>query len=170
MILGTKGDHATRLLCTTSSCKTNSKHRGSTHSSNIWYKRIIDSIRNISRLFTLNNSRGDFTRQQGFNAIGRMIKPFWCDHNQMSQRWQRTQGLQSFLWSFSVSHRKDFWDEFFCNMLLKIHIMFSMRHIFCINFSWITNNFWKLYKFYQIQCFIFKNYFNFKLYENMPII
>jgi len=28
-----------------------------------------------------------------------------CNHNQMSPWWRRTQGLQSFLWSFSFSHR-----------------------------------------------------------------
>jgi hypothetical protein len=72
------------------------------------------------------------------------------------------------LWSFSLSHRKDFWVEIFCNMLLKIHI-FSINHIFCINFSWISF-FFKMYKFYQILCFILKNYLNFKLYENMLII
>jgi hypothetical protein len=26
------------------------------------------------------------------------------------------------LWSFLVSHRKEFWDEIFCNMLLEIYI------------------------------------------------
>jgi hypothetical protein len=44
------------------------------------------------------------------------------------------------LWSFSVSHTKEFWDEIFCNMLLEIYIyIFSIHHIFCINFSGITN-------------------------------
>jgi hypothetical protein len=62
-----------------------------------------------------------------------------CDHNQMSQQWQRTQGL----WSFSLSRRKNFWDDIFCNMLLKMHIIFSIHHIFCINFSWITKNIFK---------------------------
>jgi hypothetical protein len=28
-----------------------------------------------------------------------------------------------------------FWDVIFCNILLKIHISFSIHHIFCINFS-----------------------------------
>jgi hypothetical protein len=82
-----------------------------------------------------------------------------CDHNQMSQRWW-TQGLQSFLWSFSLSHKNDFWDEIFCNMLLTIHILFSIHHIFCINFSWIFKNFQKVHRFYQILCFILKHYLN----------
>ncbi len=76
--------------------------------------------------------------------------PNGCDYNQMSQLWQRTQGLQSFFWSFSFSHRKDFLDEIFYNMLLNIHIIFSIHHNFCINFLWITKNFQKVYKFYQI--------------------
>jgi hypothetical protein len=50
----------------------------------------------------------------------------------------------NFLWSLSLYHKKDFWDEIFCNMLLKIHISFSIRHIFCNNFSWITD-FFKIY-------------------------
>ncbi len=56
--------------------------------------------------------------------IGSMMSIYGCDHNQMSQQWQRTQGLQSFLWSFSFYHKNDFWDEIFCNMLLKILFFF----------------------------------------------
>jgi hypothetical protein len=91
-----------------------------------------------------------------------IIYQYGCNHNQMNQRWWKTQGLQSFLWSFSLYHRKDFCDEIFCNMLLKIHITFSIHHIFCINFSWITKNFLKVYKFYQILHLVLKNYLNFK--------
>jgi hypothetical protein len=47
---------------------------------------------------------------------------------------------------FSLSHRKDFWDEIFCNMLLKIHIIFLIHHIFKINFSWITKFLKKVYR------------------------
>jgi hypothetical protein len=32
----------------------------------------------------------------------------------------------------SLSHRKDFWDEIFCNILLNIHIIFSIHHIFLL--------------------------------------
>jgi len=59
--------------------------------------------------------------------------------------------------------KKGFLDEIFCNMLLKIHIIFSIHHIFNIIFSWITKNLLKMYRFYQIH-FILKNYHNFKLY------
>jgi hypothetical protein len=92
-----------------------------------------------------------------------------CDHNQMNQWQQRTQRLQSFLWSFSLSHRKEFLDEFY-NMLLKKHVIFSIHHIFCINFWWITNFSPKVYKFYQILHFVLKHYPNFKSYENRVII
>ncbi len=74
------------------------------------------------------------------------------------------------MWSFSLFHITFFWDEIFCNMLLKIHVSFSIHYIFCINFSWITKNFVKVYKIYQIMDFVLKNYLNFKLYENMLII
>jgi len=91
-----------------------------------------------------------------------------CNHNQMNLWWWGIQQLQSFLWSFSFSHRKDFWDEIFCNMLLKIHFFFNTPP-FCINFSWIIINFFKVYISYQILHFILKNYLNFKFYENILI-
>jgi hypothetical protein len=84
------------------------------------------------------------------------IRHSGCDHNQMSQQWQRTQKMQSILWSISVSHRKSFWDEIVCNMLLKIHIIFSIHNIICINVSWLTKKFLKMYKYYQILRFILK--------------
>jgi hypothetical protein len=59
-------------------------------------------------------------------------------------------------WSFSLFHIKDFVDETFYNMLLKIHILSSIHHTICINFWWITKNFLKVYRFYQILCFILK--------------
>jgi signal transduction histidine kinase len=52
----------------------------------------------------------------------------------------------------------------------KIHIISSIHHIFCINFWWITKNFLKVYRFYQILHFVLKNYLNFKLYEDMLIL
>jgi hypothetical protein len=96
--------------------------------------------------------------------------PNGCNYNQMSQLSQRTQGLQSFFWSFSFFHKKDFLDEIFYNMLLKIYIIFSIHHNFLINFWWITKNFSKVYKFYQILHVVLKFYLNFKLYTNMLII
>jgi len=46
----------------------------------------------------------------------------------------KDQGLHSLLWSFSLFHRKDFWDEIFCNMLLKIHIIFQYITFFVLSF------------------------------------
>jgi hypothetical protein len=40
-----------------------------------------------------------------------------------------------FFWSFSLSHKNDFLDEIFCNMLLKIHIIFSIHHFFLLTFD-----------------------------------
>jgi hypothetical protein len=62
-----------------------------------------------------------------------------CDHNQMNQQWQKIHwGLQYIFWSFSIFHRIDFLNECFCNMLLKIHIISSIHHIFKIKNWWIT--------------------------------
>jgi len=54
-----------------------------------------------------------------------------CNHNQMSQRWQRTQGLHSFLWSFSLSHRRTFGMKYFA---LCYYIYFNIS-------QYITNNY-----------------------------
>ncbi len=40
-----------------------------------------------------------------------------------------------FFWSFSLSYRKDFLDEIFCNLLLKIHIISSIHHNFVLTFD-----------------------------------
>jgi hypothetical protein len=105
------------------------------------------------------------------------MKPLW-EHSPfplwvgvITIKWTNDdKGLQSFFWSLSHSRKKVFLDEIFCNMLLKIHIISSIHHIFWINFWWITKNFLKVYKFYQILHFILKNYPNFKLYEHILII
>jgi len=44
---------------------------------------------------------------------------------------------------FHFYRKKVVWDEFFCDILLKIHMIFSTLHNFCIKFSWITKNFEK---------------------------
>jgi hypothetical protein len=94
-----------------------------------------------------------------------------CDHNQMIQQWQKTQRLQSFLWSFSLSHRKELLYKIFCNILLKINIyIFQYIIVFVFNFWWITKNFFKVYRFYQIFHFVSKNNPNFELSENMLTI
>jgi hypothetical protein len=73
-----------------------------------------------------------------------------------------TNGIKGFKnYNFFCGHfhfiiKKNFWDEIFCNMLLKIPIMFSIHHIFCLNFSWIAKNFFKVYRFNQILHFILK--------------
>jgi hypothetical protein len=69
-----------------------------------------------------------------------------------------------------LSHIKDFVDETFCNILFKIHIISSIHHIFCINFWWISKNFLKMDRFYQILCLILKKNPNFTLHENMVVI
>jgi len=37
--------------------------------------------------------------------------------------------------SFPLFHRKDFWDEFFCNMLLKIYIISQYITFIVLNFN-----------------------------------
>jgi hypothetical protein len=62
--------------------------------------------------------------------------PNGCNHNQMSQQWQRTQGLQSFFFgSFSFSYTKDFFVEIFYNMLLKVHIISQYITFFVLTFD-----------------------------------
>jgi hypothetical protein len=63
--------------------------------------------------------------------------------------------------------KKDFLNEIFDNML---YIVSSTHHILKINFWWMTKNFWKMYKLYQILYFFLKKHPNFKLYKNMLTI
>ncbi len=63
---------------------------------------------------------------------------------------------------------KEFLNEIFCNLLLKIHIVSPIDHMICVNHCWINMNFSKC-KFYQILHFILKFYHNFESYQNMLI-
>jgi hypothetical protein len=65
---------------------------------------------------------------------------------------------------------KEFLNEIFCNLLLKMHIVASIDHMFCINHCYLNMNFFKVCKFFQILCFILKIYHNFESYQNMLII
>jgi len=98
--------------------------------------------------------------------------PNGCNHNQMSQGWQRTQGLQSFFfWVIFIFLYKGFLGWNILQYVTKNTYNLSVHHIFCINFWWILiKNFQKVYIFYQILCLILKNYPNFRLSESMLII
>ncbi len=85
-------------------------------------------------------------------------KYVWVRSQSNEPKMTKDSKIAFLFWSFSISHKKDFPDE----MLLKIHIIFSIHHIFCINFWWITKKFLKVYRFYQIMCFVLKNYPNFE--------
>jgi hypothetical protein len=65
---------------------------------------------------------------------------------------------------------KEFLNEIFCNLLLKIHIVTPIDHMFCVNHCWIDMNFSKFWKFCQILHFILKFYHNFESYQNILII
>jgi hypothetical protein len=56
--------------------------------------------------------------------------------------------------------------EMFCNLLLKIHIVTLIYHIFCIGHYWINMIFSK-YRFCQVLYFILKNNHIFKSYQNV---
>jgi hypothetical protein len=48
---------------------------------------------------------------------------------------------ESFLIIFSLFHMKEFLNEIFCNLLLKIHVVVPIDHMFCVNHCWINMNF-----------------------------
>ncbi len=50
-----------------------------------------------------------------------------------------------FLIFFTFSY--DFFNDFFFNLLLKIHVIFSIYHMFCVNHCWINMIFSKYVKF-----------------------
>jgi len=62
---------------------------------------------------------------------------------------------------------KEFLNEIFCNLLLKIHIVAPIDHMFCVNHCWIYISFSKCVIFFQILHFILKIYHNFESYQNM---
>jgi hypothetical protein len=64
---------------------------------------------------------------------------------------------------------KEFWNEIFCNLLLKTHIVASIDHVFCVNHCRLNMNFSNCVNFFQILCFILKIYHNFESYQNMLI-
>jgi hypothetical protein len=61
---------------------------------------------------------------------------------------------------------KQFLSEIFCNLLLKIHIVAPIHHMFLVNHFFNKYEFFKVCKFCWILCFILKIYHNFELYQN----
>jgi hypothetical protein len=84
-----------------------------------------------------------------------------CNHNQISQWWQKTQPQMGPLWSFWFFHKKNF-GKFVCNMFFKIFIIPPINYTICVNSFWINMNLKKLYRFSQILHFILKSDHNFK--------
>jgi hypothetical protein len=56
-----------------------------------------------------------------------------CGYTQRSQRDYFTKGLRVFFSFFSFFHMKEFLNEIFCNLLLKIHIVAPIDYMFCVN-------------------------------------
>jgi hypothetical protein len=77
----------------------------------------------------------------------------------MNQQWQKTQDSSPFCGHFHFFIERIKW-----NLLqyvkLKIHMIFSIYHIFCINFWWINKNFLKVYNFLPNFMFQLKHYLN----------
>jgi hypothetical protein len=61
-----------------------------------------------------------------------------CDHNQMNQHDYIAKGLWPFFQSSWLLHIKEFLNEIFCNLLLKILIVSLIHHIFYVIFFQIT--------------------------------
>jgi hypothetical protein len=67
-----------------------------------------------------------------------------CKYVDRSQQDYFTKGLWGF---FSFFHMKEFLNEIFCDLLLKIHIVALIDHMFCVNHCWINVNFSKCVNF-----------------------
>jgi hypothetical protein len=69
---------------------------------------------------------------------------FGCKYVYRSQRGYFTKRLE---FVFSFFHLKDFLNEIFSNLLLKIHIIAPIDHMFFVNHCWIHMNFSKCVNF-----------------------
>jgi hypothetical protein len=61
-----------------------------------------------------------------------------CKYVDKSHQDYLTKGLWILLSFFSLLHMKEFLNEIFCNLLLKINIVAPIDHIFCVNHCWIN--------------------------------
>ncbi len=117
-----------------------------------------------------------FSKSNNTNDVLLMFEPLctlihiWMRSQSNEPMVMKDSRIVVFLWSFSFFHKKDFWDEIFYNMLLKIHIIFSIHHIFRISFSWITKIFFKCTDSTKFFILFWEIILGFKLYENMLII
>ncbi len=65
---------------------------------------------------------------------------FGCKYVDRSQWDYFTKGLWVIFSLFLLFHMKEFLNEIFCNLLLKIHIVFPIDNMFCVNHCWIKMN------------------------------
>jgi hypothetical protein len=71
---------------------------------------------------------------------------------------------------FSFFYKKEFFNEIFCNLLRKIHVVVPIDHMFCVKLLLNKYEILKVCKFCQILRFIMKIYHNFELYQNMLLL
>ncbi len=87
-------------------------------------------------------------------------------HTQRNQWDYFTKGLWIFFRHFSLFHMKEFLNELFFSMLLKIHSCPNRSQVLCQTLL-KKYQFFKVCKFCQILRFILKIYHNFESYQNM---
>jgi hypothetical protein len=94
-----------------------------------------------------------------------------CNHNKMSQWWQRTQPQMGLFMANVLTFciKRIFWRIFFATCSLRYYNS-PKNYMICVNSFLINMNCLKVYKFCQILCFILKNDHNFKSCLNMLTI
>jgi hypothetical protein len=70
-----------------------------------------------------------------------------CKYIDKNQHDCFTKGLWILFSLFSLFHMKEFLNEICCNLLLKIHIISPINHMFCVNHCWINMIFSKYVNF-----------------------
>jgi hypothetical protein len=63
---------------------------------------------------------------------------FGCKYINRNRRDNFTKGLWVLFSLFSFFHMIFFFNEIFCNLLLKMHIVAPINHIFCVKNHWIN--------------------------------
>jgi len=79
-----------------------------------------------------------------------------CGYTQRNQWDYFTKGPWVFFTFFPFFHMKEFLNEIFCNLLLKIHIVTPIDHMFCVNHCWINMNISKCVSFVKFFVFHFE--------------
>jgi hypothetical protein len=94
---------------------------------------------------------------KSYRCLFHAVQGFGCKYIQRHQNDYFINEQWVFLKSFSLFHMKDFLNEIFCNLLLKVHIVIQyITYMFCVSHCWINMKTSKCAKFASLYILIWK--------------